>query len=67
MAAGDFEASGGHGNGSTAGRHARAARQAVRQLLAAKAAGDARRAARYARLASAAVDRHLAELRARLS
>lgn len=43
--------------------HAKAARRAVRQLIAAKRAGDAESASLYARLASEAVERHLTALR----
>lgn len=62
-AAGMVDVPGGQGHRSIA--DARAARRAVAQLVAAKAAGDDRLAAIYAAAAARAIDRHLAELRAR--
>lgn len=44
--------------------HAKAARRALRQLLAAKRQGDADSADLYARALTTALDRHLAQLRA---
>lgn len=44
--------------------HARTARRAVRQLIAARKAGDVEAATLYAQLAADAVDRHLAALKA---
>jgi hypothetical protein len=64
VAAGDVHAQPGGRHEATT-HHARAARRAVTQARAAKAAGDDDLAQLYARLAAEHVDRHLVEMRRR--